>query len=38
VIDEEKIIKVITEDKWMMDILKSVKSLNDKGETFNNES
>jgi uncharacterized protein len=28
VINEEKIIKYITEDKWMMDILKTVKSLN----------
>jgi uncharacterized protein len=28
VIDEEKIIKAIKEDIWMMDILKSVKSLN----------
>nr|WP_263327038.1 nucleotidyltransferase family protein [Neobacillus sp. Marseille-Q6967] len=27
-IDEEKIVEVITEDKWMMDILKSAKSLN----------
>jgi uncharacterized protein len=26
--NEEKIIELITEDKWMMDILKVVKSLN----------
>jgi hypothetical protein len=28
VINEEKIIELITKDKWMMNILKAVKSLN----------